>query len=291
MKRSNIFLVGLVFLALLAAGTSLGERIFSHLSLYQRPNARNTTTYYCREGIVEVTYLDKKVRILLPDGRKFILPQAVAASGARYSDGKIEFWSKGANAFVLENGKIICSDGVAGTVRPIDRKTALFRDDGKNFSFQYPNQFRISGKGIGFSRDWRVGARDLGMVLAMVTIPKSYLPQTNFSGATFTIGQSSNPAAVKRCFEKPQGYGGRMEQVAIQGVPFTKFTLSEAGAGNVYETVSYRTKRGEACYGVEYTIHSTNIGMYPPEQAIQEFDKARISSVLEKMAGSFRFLR
>ncbi len=291
MKRSNIFLMGLVLLAFLAVGASLGERIFSHLALHQHPNIRNTTTYYCREGIVKVTYLDRKVRILLPDGRKFMLPQAVAASGTRYSDGKIEFWSKGANAFVLENGKIICSDGVAGTVRPIDRKTALFTDDGKNFSFQYPNQFRISGKGIGFSRDWRVGATDLGMVLAMVTIPKSYLPQTNFSGATFTIGQSSIPEAVKRCFEKPQGYGARMEQVAIQGVPFTKFTFSEAGAGNVYETVSYRTKRGEACYGVEYTIHSTNMGMYPPEQKLQEFDKARISSILEKMAGSFRFLR
>ncbi len=290
MKRSNIFLMGVVFLAFLVAGTSLGERIFSHLSLYQRPNVRNTLTYYCREGIVKVTYLDRKVQISLPDGRKFMLPQVVAASGARYSNGKIEFWSKGANAFVSENGKIICSDGVAGTVRPIDRKTVLFTDDGKNFSFQYPNQFRVSGKGMGFSTDWRVGATDLGMVLAMVTIPKSYLPQTNFSGATFTIGQSSNPEAVKKCFEKPQGYGARMEQVTIHGVPFTRFTFSDAGAGNIYETVSYRTKRGEECYGVEYTIHSTNIGMYSPDQGIKEFDKAKILNILEKMAGSFRFL-
>ena len=81
-----------------------------------------------------------------------------------------------------------------------------------------------------------------------------------------------------------------MEPVKIHGIPFTKFTFSDAGAGNLYETVSYRTKRGGECYVVEYTIHSTNIGMYSPDQGIKEFDRAKVVNMLEKMAKSFRFL-
>lgn len=293
MKKSQIAVLigGVLLLGFILVGTSLGERIFSHLAPQSQTAIQNTVTYFCREGVVRATYMDRKVCIVLPNGRKFVLPQAIAASGTRFSNGRIEFWSKGANAFVTENKKVIYSDGVAGTVRLINQNTVAFTDSMKTFSFQFPKQFRVSGKGIGFTTDWRAGTTDLGMVLAFVTIPKSYLPQTNFSGATFTIGESSSPEAIKNCFDKPQGYGTRMEQVVIHGISFTKFTFSDAGAGNLYETVSYRTKRGEECYVIEYTVHSTNIGMYSPDQGIKEFDRANIFNMLEKMARSFRFLR
>jgi hypothetical protein len=78
--------------------------------------------------------------------------------------------------------------------------------------------------------------------------------------------------------------------VKLRGIPFTKFTFSDAGAGNLYETTSYRTKRGDECYVVEYTIHSSNIGMYSPDQGIKEFDKDKITKMLDRMVRSFQFL-
>jgi hypothetical protein len=46
-----------------------------------------------------------------------IIGDAPIASVIWFSNGKVEFWSKGPNAFVTENNKTIYSDGVAGTVR------------------------------------------------------------------------------------------------------------------------------------------------------------------------------
>lgn len=250
-----------------------------------------TVTYFCREGVIRATYLPHKVKLVLPDGRKFELPQDVAASGIRFTDGNIEFWSKGANARVTEDQKIIYSDGVAGTVSHPAKETAEFTDSSKTFSFRFPRNLTLSGKDIGFTQGWRAEASDYGMVLALVTIPRTFMPHTNFSGAEFIISQSSDPEAVKNCFIKPQGYGVQTELVKIAGVSFTKYTFSDAGAGNLYETTSYRTRRGDGCYVVEYTIHSTNIGNYPPDLGIKEFDKGKITGVLEGMVRSFRFLR
>ncbi|HEX3048598.1 MAG TPA: MliC family protein [Bacillota bacterium] len=271
----------------------------SRLSLTQavtptsRPGSTQaaTITYFCREGVITAAYLDHKVRLVLPDGRKFELPQAVAASGIRFTDGKIEFWSKGANAWVTENNQIIYSDGVAGTISYLAGGAAEFTDYSKTFSFRFPRNLVLSGKGIGFTQGWRAGTVDYGVVLALVSIPGTFAPQTNFSGAEFTIGRSSDPEAVKNSFIKPQGYGVLEEPVKFGGVSFTKYTFSDAGAGNLYVTTSYRTRRGEGCYVVEYTIHSTNIGNYSPDQGITEFDKAMITGVLEGMVRSFRFLQ
>jgi membrane-bound inhibitor of C-type lysozyme len=46
------------------------------------------------------------VRLSLSDGRRWLLPQALSASGARYAnaDESTVFWNKGDTAFVEENG-------------------------------------------------------------------------------------------------------------------------------------------------------------------------------------------
>ena len=47
------------------------------------------------------------VSLVLSDGRKLTLPQAMSGSGARYANAceSIVFWNKGDTAFVEENGK------------------------------------------------------------------------------------------------------------------------------------------------------------------------------------------
>lgn len=49
-------------------------------------------------------FLDGAVHIVFSDGQERVLPQVVAASGTRYSDGFTTFWNKGDEAFVEWNG-------------------------------------------------------------------------------------------------------------------------------------------------------------------------------------------
>jgi membrane-bound inhibitor of C-type lysozyme len=48
----------------------------------------------------------------LMDGEQLKLKPVLAASGAKYSDGKYTFWSKGQSAFVERDDKVIMSDCV-----------------------------------------------------------------------------------------------------------------------------------------------------------------------------------
>lgn len=47
------------------------------------------------------------VSLLLSDGRRLVLLQAISASGARYTtpDERFEFWNKGRSAFIYEQGR------------------------------------------------------------------------------------------------------------------------------------------------------------------------------------------
>lgn len=58
-------------------------------------------------------FLDGSVRIVFSDGQERHLPQVIAASGARFSDGSMTFWNKGDEAFVTW-------DGEEYTVRVVD---------------------------------------------------------------------------------------------------------------------------------------------------------------------------
>lgn len=69
------------------------------------PNAFN---YDCNGVLLAVTVNQAlaQARILV-DGKVRLLPQVIAASGARYDDGQYVFWSKGDKASVYRDGALI----------------------------------------------------------------------------------------------------------------------------------------------------------------------------------------
>ncbi|CAM3551811.1 MliC family protein [Rouxiella silvae] len=72
----------------------------------------NTVLHYsCGTTPLTVT-LDKPARevSLVLDGIQLHLPQVVAASGTRYSDGHYTFWSKGNAALVQRGDDVIIND-------------------------------------------------------------------------------------------------------------------------------------------------------------------------------------
>jgi hypothetical protein len=166
------------------------------------------------------------------------------------------------------------------------------RSDG-GFSIAYPIDFQADDNySMTALTDWRVGANgESGQKLLAITIPRIFEPQTNFADATLTVGKSSVQAAVAACLTPDQtaGPGAGMATTTINGIAFSIFKSSSAGAGNFYETTSYRTMHAGACYAVEYTIHSSQIGNYPPSYNLKPFDENQVAAVLDRMVGTFKF--
>ncbi len=157
-----------------------------------------------------------------------------------------------------------------GTPIVINTTDLKFDDVVNGVSFVYPKEFSLSSENV-------------------LIIPKSFQPNTNFSEAKFSVSKNNSKEALGGCYllingEESFGF------VDINGVSFLKNTLGDAGAGNFYETTSYRTVYNESCFNISYLIHYTNIGAYSSEQGIKEFDKNLIIGILEKVVQSVRLL-
>lgn len=142
--------------------------------------------------------------------------------------------------------------------------------------------------------DWRQGANGgPGAIFFTLIIPKAFEPQTNFDDAKLTVASSHNKKAIADCLA-PDASGGPAAAVTstatINGIAFTIFSSSDAGAGNYYETKSYRALHAGQCYAIEYTIHSSQIMNYPAEYNLHQFDKAKLTDVLDRIVGTFKFL-
>jgi hypothetical protein len=197
--------------------------------------------------------------------------------------------SKGDNAFLTQKNVTTYTNCVAGN-QTVSGNVNTYTDAEKTFSFSYPNQFILSGGEIGFSQDWNYNASSSGMLLAVVNIPRSFMPGTNFGEAKFSVGTSADPSAVKGCLTSDFGNFATTTKVTIGNRVFTKIVYTDVGAGNYYDVTSYRTVYNGQCYAVESLIHSSNILNYSPDQGIKQFDRLKISLVLEGMAQSFKIL-
>ncbi len=157
------------------------------------------------------------------------------------------------------------------------------------FSFNYNPAFSVVESEPTLALDWRLDADTLGTLLVTMNVPRSYIPNTNFSEAKITYGRSGDPAAIGKCTEDSNPNGFAPTDTTLAGYPAKRYVMSDAGAGNRYDSVSYRGILDGDCYAIEYTIHSTNIGNYSPDQGIVEFDKAKLESELEAIIASTVF--
>jgi hypothetical protein len=165
------------------------------------------------------------------------------------------------------------------------------RDDA-GFSIAYPIDFPMDdNSSVTPSDDWSMNAfGTTGIKVLELDIPKAFEPQTNFDDAKLTIGRSSNDVAVRECLSpSTEGPTTAVGTTTVNGTVFSVMTSSDAGAGNYYETTSYRALHGGQCYAVEYTIHSSQIANYPASYGLHPYDDAKVASVLQKIAGTFQF--
>ncbi len=289
-KNKSILAVVIVLLIVAVGGYFLLNKQKSP-ALPLIPEVTGDITHYsCVDGSIDVIFGESSVTLALSDSRRISLPQVSSGSGMRYEQGDYAFIGKGDDAFFQEKG-ITTYEGCVANAADINTgsEEITFIDEGQTISFSYPQAFSLSGGEIGYSPSWRTNTQTLGITIAKVTIPKDSQPQTNFSEAIFTVGTSSDKNAVKNCLLPMNGERAKGTAV-INGITYSKITLSEGAAGNYYDTTSYRTIQNKQCYAVEYTIHSTNFASYDPNLGIKEFDTQKVVTALEAMVNSFNFL-
>jgi hypothetical protein len=167
----------------------------------------------------------------------------------------------------------------------------VYVDPAQRFRFEHPAELVVVTGSAEPAPDWRAETTTNGRLLAQVVIPREAQPGTNFAGAKLTLGKSADPAAARDCTRDAPGEQARAATtLTLHGRTFAQIVFSEAGAGNFYDTTSYRTVDKGECFAVEYTIHSTNLANYSPDQGIQAFDRAKVSAELEAMVRSFELL-
>ncbi len=167
--------------------------------------------------------------------------------------------------------------------------TKHFKDAGGEFGFDYNPLFTATQGSPIPTQFWYSNSKGQGVILAHVNVSKDYEPKTNFAGAYFTISRSVDALAFQSCLEPTNGEKNEGE-AKVSGFLFTKFISTDAGAGNFYDTTSYRGMMNGYCYAIEYTMHSTNIANYPADLEIKEFNKSKIQDQLENIVKSFKSL-
>ncbi len=251
---------------------------------YEKDSSSGAFTGVYKDGVLLGNYtfysegIDSEMQVVFKKvGNDFVRGYGeVLAQGNKVTFTSLEGITYDTNATFIKNEKCL----------------EKFTEVNNKFTFEYNPLFKAFERDQEAnlpSTDWRLNTKQKGMLLAHMSIPKPYLPSTNFSDAYLSIGASTEPTAIKSC--PVAGEGETADGIkTMSGYPFSKFISSDAGAGNFYETVSYRGLLDGDCYAIEYQIHSTNIGNHPPELGIKEFDKAKIQNEFEKVVSSFKFL-
>jgi len=156
------------------------------------------------------------------------------------------------------------------------------------FELSYPQNFQLA-EGTTSSL-WSYFNYYEGEKIASVSVPKSDYQNTNFGEANINIGASQDPGIVINCLRLQIELGETKDATqTINGIIFKRFDSSDAGAGNFYETQSYRTIKDKICYALEIIIHSMNIGNYPQELNIKEFDRNKVIGDLTSVLNTFKF--
>ena len=260
-------------------------------------SAPKTVTFYCGSGnTMQADFATSSVALAFSDGTNLTLPQTMSGSGIRYeatsTGSDLLFTGKGdtgsftdsASTTDLRYATCLAADVAASDAPGYD----TYENLGKSFTFSFPTDFEVTGVAPGYGPGWSAPATTTGMVLAKIYVPQSYEPGTNFGDAWFTVGASGDPQAVADCTKDLAGNQASSSPVTIGDTTFTKLLFGGAGAGNRYDTTSYRAVRDGQCYAIEYTVHYGVLENYP-KGAVQAFDEAKITSALDEVAKSFQF--
>ena len=120
-----------------------------------------------------------------------------------------------------------------------------------------------------------------------------YYDGTNLDEAAVIVAARKGVPSLSRCLQLGMAGlpSGRSWHRRMMGATvFYRRVLHDAGAGNLYKLIDYRTLHGGTCYTLTLFIHWGNIGAFTPG-AVSPFDEGAVLRELERVLQAFRFLR
>jgi hypothetical protein len=173
----------------------------------------------------------------------------------------------------------------------IQKEVIIYQNPNDPFQFQYPPKFQVYREAVSDTGGWSYASVNKGELMVQLKLKSSSQQKTNLSEATFTVGRNKNPKPLKNCLSQPEGFMIQSDTVQKKSTKYVRSQYSDAGAGNYYNTVQYRTLRQNYCYSIEEMVHTTNIHNYPPERGISRFDSAKVWGALDSVWQSFHFTK
>ncbi len=245
------------------------------------------TTYSCAEGkIIQATFYENEVRLVLNNGKKLTLPQTISASGIRYatSDESFVFWSKGNTAFVTEgnpNVQTYSNCVTAGTVPGGEDGWLTYSKPLGTFSVQYPPTYTVNAA---YTYSQLGPSKIINGV--KFTIPAALASGTNLSSDS-GVSVEEIPGAASCTAARFLYDVTNPRQVSENGINYSVGDAGGVGAGNFYEERVYAIPGTSPCLAVRYFIHSTNIGNYAPG-TVREFDKTALIKEFDKIRATLQ---
>lgn len=167
----------------------------------------------------------------------------------------------------------------------------LYQNQKLPLQFRYPSVFRVVREAVADTAGWSYSSTDKGDLVVQLKLKSSVQPKTNLEEAVFAVGRSRSSELLKDCMRKPSGFMLQSDSLRKNGRTYYYSKYSDAGAGNYYTVVQYRTIRHNYCYSVEEMVHTTNIHNYPPERGITLYDSVKVWGMLDVIWHSFRFTK
>ena len=162
--------------------------------------------------------------------------------------------------------------------------SVLYRDPLYGFGLYYPATSALAAAGFEGS-----------LVLAKtpvvaVALNPDLFQGTNLRDAGIYVGATTTAAIVAGCLEPAASAGETLatSSAEINGISFAQFDSSSAGAGNIYDTKSYRTVSHGACLEFDEVLHSMQLGNFP-KNTVVAFDAAHYSGILDAMLQTIDF--
>ena len=246
----------------------------------------NTGTYVCDEGktIAAAFYADPsggKVSLVLSDGRKLLLHQTIAASGARYaSDESFVFWNKGNTAFIEEGvDHRQTYTGCVTASASHEQGWNTFASSTLGVSARYPQGYTAKPYTYDIGQKKSYGVK--------FTIPTVQTDGSNLSADTGISIETLPLSSCSAAAFLPKILNRKELLITDKGVDYVMATSTDAAAGNRYEEFVYALRGSNPCIAIRYFIHFGNIQNYDSEmrefdldELLQEFDQIRQSLVM-----------
>jgi len=118
---------------------------------------------------------------------------------------------------------------------------------------------------------------------ALQFINTKFYVNTNLSEAYLSFSTSSDPSIVASCTQTSANAENEniVGNVNINGISFTQSENNGVAAGNIYQQIFYRAAYQGECYEIMFFTHSGNIGNYPADSGIKEFEHVTLTQKFE----------